>query len=312
MTLPPTQTQTWGNDVRLPCLKPPYPTNLMEVIQSVYLPNPTPLQSSHLPALKRYIWFVLKRPVDNAKTGLLIVTEYGCFFVSQQKHKASQYKIAHIKIRIDPHYCKDGVTVFAASISTHLRQLWIEDTLVFKGTAVIKTETFSKRWERAVQWLEYSCIIEPTSTIPLEIKLACWSPLLNMEPTGSWYIQSDTVGGKKFIWRAELPPVLINNHKEAIPSVPAITEDDSNSNKVLVALATKDKLPEQWFLTTGKDEPLGRALIRTLAISDLMRPHIHPMRVQVVWNNSFLKWEILGVTSLPLVQSVEQFNKHKS
>ena len=81
---------------------------------------------------------------------------------------------------------------------------------------------------------------------------------------------------------------------------------------MLVALATKDKLPEQWFLTTGKDEPLGRALIRTLAISDLMRPHIHPMRVQVVWNNSFLKWEILGVTSLPLVQSVEQFNKHKS
>jgi hypothetical protein len=287
----------------------------MEVIQSVYLSNPTPLQSSHLPSLKRYIWFVLKRPADNAKSGLFIITDTGCYFVSHQKHKASQYKIAHIKVRVDPQFCKEGVTVFVASISTHLRQLWIEDTLVFKGRPVSKDETFSKRLARASQWLEYSCIIE--QPILLELKMANWSPLSSIEPTGSWYIQSDAVGGKKFIWRAEshpslpsLPSPVLNNHREALEKTKE-KEPLESPAKVLVALATKDKLPEQWLLTTGKDESLGRALIRTLAISDLMRPHIHPTRVQVAWNSTFSKWEILGVTSLPLVQAVEQFDKQK-
>jgi hypothetical protein len=65
-------------------------------------------------------------------------------------------------------------------------------------------------------------------------------------------------------------------------------------------------------LVTGDGSPLGRALIRTMAISTIMRSSKVPkLTVEVAWNPTFSKWEIKGLSDAVVTMNVANFNAAK-
>jgi hypothetical protein len=135
----------------------------------------------------------------------------------------------------------------------------------------------------------------------LEIRAAAWEPLAALRPTGFWMLQSDDVGRGALIWTTQ--------HKEVIPSPPkaeftAPVQAPILENGPLVAVATRDTGPEQWMLAASDGVSLGRALIRRLAVSTVLRSvKGDTVRVMVEWVPSFKKWEICSTSDLPVRHS---------
>jgi hypothetical protein len=109
-------------------------------------------------------------------------------------------------------------------------------------------------------------------------------------------LQSDDVGRGALIWTTQ--------HKDVIPSPPKVemtaVQAPVLENGPLIAVATRDTGPEQWQLAASDGVSLGRALIRRLAVSTMLRSvKGDTVRVLVEWVPSFKKWEICGSTDLP-------------
>jgi len=325
------KVQTWRDDLRLPCLVDPADTAaLIAEIDTLRKPPP-PFQSKHLPALKRNKWFILKRSRD--RRGLIVVwpERQCCVYISgDAPGKREGPRIALLRIRVDPSFFAAGVglTVFAATISAETRSLTIEDTLIWKGRATSE-DTFTKRWQLVVRWIEHYCILDARLLSGLDIRAAAWEPLSALRPSGTWFLQSDDMGHTPLIWSV--------HHKELVPSPPRRSvvpvevyeqtiqdhqkeqknqenqgqenQGQENQRQIkapviengpLVAVATRDTGPEQWMLTSSDGVSLGRALIRRLAVSTAMRSSkANTVRVQVEWVAQFKKWEICRITDLP-------------
>jgi hypothetical protein len=199
------------------------------------------------------------------------------------------------------------MTVFAATLSGSTRALMIEDTLVWKGRYVFNDDTFTARYAMAVQWIEHYCILDPRLLGGIEITMAAWSPLTSLKPNGVWDIQSDEVGKRRFLWIANHEG--IRNHQEyqhpqsgsviehVHDALPVVTAPTLEVGAPLIAVATRESGPEQWGLASSDGVSLGRALIRTLGVSERLRSSkVNTLRVEVVWNVGFNKWEIKGVS----------------
>jgi len=182
----------------------------------------------------------------------------------------------------------------------------MEDALMWKGRHVLAEEPFSKRWNLVVQWIEHYCILDARLLGGLDIRTANWEQLASLRPTGSWMLQSDDVG--------RLPMIWTTHHKESIPSPPKKSVAEVQVQKQihapileigpLVAVATRDTGPEQWMLTSADGVSLGRALIRRLTVSQILRSvKGTAVRVIVEWISSFKKWEIYQLTDMPACQS---------
>lgn len=321
-----TKVQTWRDDLRLPCIVDPNDTSSIISELDILRKPPPPFQSKHLPALKRNKWFILKRGRD--RRGLVVIwpERQCCVYISgDAPGKRQGPRVALLRIRVDPTFLAEGVglTVFAATLSAESRTLAIEDTLIWKGRATFPEETFTKRWQRVVRWIEHYCILDARLLSGLEIRAATWESLSVLRPSGTWFLQSDDMGHTPLVWSV--------HHKELVPSPPRVRnvvltnieqsvqehqenqenqENQKNQesqvkapvidNGPIVAVATRDTGPEQWVLTTSDNVSLGRALIRRLAVSTAMRSaKANTVRVQVEWVPSFKKWEICRITDLP-------------
>lgn len=290
--------QTWRDDLRLPCLVDPTETAALVAELETLRKPPLPFQSKHLPALKRNKWFVLKR--YKTRRGFVVVwpEKQCCVYVSGDAPvKRQGLRIAVLRIRIDPAFLAEGtgLTVFAATLSSHTRKLEFEDTIIWKGRSVIAEESFSKRFNMLSQWIEHYCIVDARLLGGIDIRAATWEPLDALRPTGSWMIQADEAGRSPMVWSAQ--------HKELIPSPPRKVVQEEVSAPVLetgplVAIATRDTGPEQWSLASADGTPLGRALIRRLAVSTALRSAKPTVRVIVEWLPQFKKWEICSLTDL--------------
>jgi hypothetical protein len=314
-----TKVQTWRDDLRIPCLVDPADTAALIAELDTLRKPPPPFQSKHLPALKRNKWFVLKRGRD--RRGLVVVwpQRQCCVYISgDAPGKRQGLRVALLRIRVDPTFfaAGAGLTVFAATLSAETRSLQIEDALIWKGRAILSEETFTKRWQLVVRWIEHYCIMDSRLLGGIDIRAAAWEPLAALRPTGPWLLQADDVGQTPLVWSV--------HHKELVPSPPrynvssvvatATSEQENQGqenqkeqikapvleNGPLVAVATRDTGPEQWVLTSSDNVSLGKALIRRLAVSTAMRSaKANTVRVQVEWVPSFKKWEIYGITDLP-------------
>jgi hypothetical protein len=79
----------------------------------------------------------------------------------------------------------------------------------------------------------------------------------------------------------------------------------------LIAVASREAGPEQWTLSSSDGVTLGRALVRTLAVSEGLRSaKTATIRVEVVWNDIFKKWEVKGITD-SLASHSANFGSHK-
>jgi len=187
-----------------------------------------------------------------------------------------------------------GLTVFAATLTAATRSLAIEDTLMWKGRQVIDDEIFSVRWGLAIQWIEHYCLLDPRLLSGVEIEMAKWGSLDSLRPDRMWELQPNETGRKRLLWMAS------HTATEAPASVSSPVAAFAPTLDVgpLIALATRDVGPEQWTLAAGDGTALGRALIRTMAVSERLRSTKGKgaLRVEVGWNPTFSKWEITGLS----------------
>lgn len=327
--------QTWGDDLRLPCLVNAAETAGLLAGLERYRKLNQPFQSRHIPALKRGVWFALKRPVDRSRTGLLVVwpEKRCCIYVSGEPTNGRPVRIALLRLRVDPEFLVGaGLTVFAATLSSAARRLWIEDTLVWKGRNVYSEEIFSKRVLMAAQWLEHYCIVDSRLVGGVEMEMAQWKSLDELEPDGVWELQADCVG-PRLLWITNHAPAILPASPQfrssgspatslasiqtvapllPIPLFPQITSlpsvaplppislvvTEQSSTIPTVAIATREMGPDQWILSSADGVSLGRALIRTMDVSAAMRSVKGVVaRVEVSWNAGFKKWEIMRISN---------------
>jgi len=310
----PLKVQTWSDDLRLPCVTDT--TSLATTIDSIKeLHGPSiPFQSKHLPALKRNIWFALKRPRDKSRSGLLCVLPevQACLYISgeQPTSKRPGPRVALMRMRIDPIFLNStsGPTVFTATLSAADRHLWIEDVLQWKGRDV-HDESFQDRWKLVTQWIEHYCLMDPRLLGGLEIEAAPWQPLNALSAQncdGVWELQCDEPGRRRLLWIANDDAEYSANPKGSgsvsyksstntnLSTVPHIEE--LAAQEPPVAIAKREAGPDQWSLKKPDGTDLGRALIRKLDVSSALRSAKTPtVPVEIVWIEDFGKWEIRGI-----------------
>jgi hypothetical protein len=297
--------QGWGDDLRLPTVMEP--ATIIGLIESLRRPS-IPLQSKHLPALKRNVWFALQRPADKSRTGLLCVLprEQCCVYVSGEppSHKRPTPRVGLLRLRVDPQFfaADAGPTVFAATLSAASRKLSVEDVILWKGRAVGEEEPFRKRWELASQWLGYYCVIDSRLMGGLEVEMANWQALDDIKPNGVWDMIQDQTGYRRLLWIykkddgvTELPATeLPATELPAVPTVVTVQTAPTTVDGTRTVIAVKESGPDQWSLKSEDGVSLGRALIRTLDVSTALRSvSSGEPRVKVVWNTAFKKWEIV-------------------
>ncbi len=305
------RVQNWGDTLRLPTFQTELATLASAVVPLRTANTPVPLQSKHLPALKRGLWYALRRPTDRARQGLLCVVPESrcCVYVSGDAPTAKfpTPRMALLRLRVDPQFLAPGtgMTVFAATLSPASRRLWVEDVLLWKGRNAVQEDAFEVRWRLAAQWLEHYCIVEPRLVDGIELALARWGSLESMEPSGAWFLQSADPGRRPLVWihqdRAALAPIRLNvgspDDAPVTSPAPFATAPQLDVGP-LMAVATRETGPDQWALTSSDGVALGRALIRTLDVSSALRSVSGGRSVvEVEWNEGFTKWEIKAVAS---------------
>jgi hypothetical protein len=295
---------SWGDDLRLPTFVAPADTATLLAELEPHRRTAQPFQSKHLPALKRNVWYALRRPADRARTGLLVVWPSigACVYLSGEppssKRHGGHNRVALLRLRVDPQFVEAGagLTVFAATLSPSTRRLWVEDVLVWKGRSLLTEETFDSRWRLATQWVEHYCIQDPRLLGGLEVELAPWDALESVSPEGSWdFVCADVTGGRRLWWIARNDPVLSAPAALAPATTVSAPRDPSAP---LVAIATREPGPDRWALTSADGQALGHALVRTLKVSSALRTQkTTTLRVEVTWTATFDKWEIMGLSS---------------
>ena len=281
-----TRLQTFG-DIRLPCFVQPYPDTIQTMLREIQQFRPIiPFQSKNLPALKRNTWFVLQRPtdMDHPRSGFIVISDQYCVFV--QNHQSS--KIVLLRFRSQSCHTNE-FTIFSATLSKSL--LTIEDTLVWKGRNQQK-ERFSTRWAHAVQWMDTSCLIDPRLLGGLRVELAKWDSLssLSIQNQNAWEFVEDVESAVRLLW--------FPYTEKATERVKERERAKDRAKDRAKAKATRDECrgPEQWHLTSPDGKSMGYALVRTLAVSEMLRSvsvTTLDVDVDVAWNPTFQKWEIL-------------------
>lgn len=300
MTTLAVKVQTWGEDLRLPCFVNASDTaELLSALDQLRKPA-IPFQSKHLPALKRDAWFVLRRPADRTRTGLLCVwpARRCCVYIAGDPPtpRRPTPRVALLRLRVDPQFFAcDGMTVFAATLSATARRLWIEDALIWKGRALQEEESFRQRHRRLTQWLEHYAMLDARLLDGLEVAAAPWQPLTSLEPEGVWeLVQADDPGRRRLYWIANrAPPEYQSPAAGAAASTAEVPQLDlGTAAGPLVAIATRQSGPDQWAIASADGKPLGKLLVRTLAVSaDLRAVKGNVARVEVEWSAAFGKWE---------------------
>jgi hypothetical protein len=306
----------WGDDLRLPTFTVAADTAALLAELEPHRRTAQPFQSKHLPALKRNVWYALRRPVDRARTGLLVVWPAlgACVYLSGEppssKRHGGHNRVALLRLRVDPQFygTGTGLTVFAATLSPSKRRILVEDVLLWKGRVLSTDETFQSRWLLATQWVEHYCIQDPRLLGGLELELAPWQPLETVTPEGSWdFVCGDVAGTRRFWWIArhtEAPApaplkaeVEVKTSKAETPAVSTVTAPRDPAAP-LVAIATREPGPDRWALTSADGVALGHALVRTLKVSSALRNQkTNTVRVDVTWTTAFGKWEIVALSS---------------
>jgi hypothetical protein len=322
---PTIRLQSWGDDLRLPSFTHAAASETAPLLQEIAAHRKTtqPFQRRHLDALKRNQWFALRRPACRSRTGLLVLwpAKSCCVFVAPEMPQRKPAPrppasgLALLRIRVDPQFFAPGtgLTVFAATLSASSRNLWIEDVLLWKGRNVTHTESFTARWRLAVQWLEHYCIVDTKLLGGLRLEMARWQSLDVVKPEGVWEFMADTPGSPRLLWlprnsdrtptlgpepmSSAMTAALEDDRIQLVSDVPVAAVPAAAPTGPLIAVGTRETGgPELWNLASADGVSLGRALIRRMTVSTALRTASNKtQRVEVSWNATFKKWEVLGL-----------------
>ncbi len=218
---------------------------------------------------------------------------------------------------LPPNFCQKGSTVCLANILAGESVLQIEDIVVYEGKDLWSTMIFSQRWNKLRDFWNALPPDQPLLAfkprIVKPISLSNWS--LNYDPSIYWIIQPDHSKQPRWYWK---DTVTVPQHKPVEFIAPVIKRGVEIPN-ILVALCapySKTSLPDTYTLFSQEGINLGFASISTLNLSleirKLITTNTQGIPVEVKWNESFNKYQVLRVMPDNTPVTTASFFYHKN
>ena len=199
---------------------------------------------------------------------------------------------------LPPGFGLKGPTVCLANLLKGESVLQIEDLVVYEGTDLWSSQTFTSRWNQLRHFWnrlppdQPLIAVKPRIVEPLSI--ASWST--HYDNSLSWIIQPDTAGSQRFYWWDSVTPK--NDTAYRTP----VLNRSPDIQILLCALAkpyAKIGLPDAYSLEAEAGKHIGIASISTMALSQEMRAKSKDvpegLKVEVKWNDEFEKYQIVKI-----------------
>jgi hypothetical protein len=211
---------------------------------------------------------------------------------------------------LPPGFGQKGATVCLANLLKGESTLQLEDIVVYEGTELWSTQPFSSRWETLRTFWNRIPSEQPLlAVVPRivePISIADWDTFY--DASLAWIIQPEAARSQRFYWWDSVTPVAPSSFR-----TPALKRD-AEIHVQICALAkpyTKIGLPDAYSLEASDGSTIGIASISTMALSKQMRSECSAegLRVEVVWNDEFKKYQISKILPQEIPLSAATFFK---
>ena len=215
---------------------------------------------------------------------------------------------------LPPLFTEKGPLVFLANLLPSESVLQVEDILIHYGKAVWSSQPFSARWEvlqevwRMIPSDQPLLAVTPRLVSP--ICLADWP--LHYDFAIYWIIQPDHIGQARWFWKDVVTPHVAPTY---------VAPQLKRNAEVMTMLCaqctpgTKSMLPDIYELTAQEGDSLGYASIGTLTLSQNLRKTFSEgakeMPVEVRWNETFQKYQIVRILPVGSPISTSSFFHHR-
>ena len=198
---------------------------------------------------------------------------------------------------LPPGFGLKGPTVCLANLLKGESVLQIEDLVVYEGTELWSSQTFTSRWNQLRHFWnrlppdQPLIAVKPRIVEPLSI--ANWAT--HYDNSLSWIIQPDTAGSQRFYWWDSVTPKTDASYRAPV------LQRSPDIQVLMCALATpytKIGLPDAYSLEADGNKYIGIASISTMALSQEMRTKskdVTGIKVEVKWNEEFEKYQIVKI-----------------
>ena len=198
---------------------------------------------------------------------------------------------------LPPGFGLKGPTVCLANLLKGESVLQIEDLVVYEGTDLWSSQTFTSRWNQLRHFWnrlppdQPLIAVKPRIVEPLSI--ANWAT--HYDNSLSWIIQPDTAGSQRFYWWDSVTPKTDASYRAPV------LQRSPDIQVLMCALATpytKIGLPDAYSLEADGNKYIGIASISTMALSQEMRTKSKDgtgIKVEVKWNEEFEKYQIVKI-----------------
>ena len=211
---------------------------------------------------------------------------------------------------LPPGFGLKGPTVCLANLLKGESVLQIEDLVVYEGTDLWSSQTFTSRWNQLRHFWnrlppdQPLIAVKPRIVEPLSI--GSWNT--HYDNSLSWIIQPDTAGSQRFYWWDSVTP-----KNDTVYRTPILNRSP-DIQVLLCALAKpymKIGLPDAYSLEADGNKHIGIASISTMALSQEMRAKskdsVTGLKVEVKWNEEFEKYQIIKILEQGIPVSAASF-----
>jgi hypothetical protein len=218
---------------------------------------------------------------------------------------------------LPPNFSQKGATVCLANILAGESVLQIEDIIVSEGKDLWSHMIFSERWNKLRDFWQSLPADQPLLAfkprIVKPISLQQWP--LHYDASIYWIIQSDHSKQPRWYWK---DTVTVPDHKP-IEFIAPMLKRGTEILSTLVAYLTpysKAVLPDTYSLFSQEGVSLGVASISTLNLSleirKVMTDKTPGIPVEVKWNDSFNKYQVLRIMPDETPITTASFFYHKN
>ncbi len=218
---------------------------------------------------------------------------------------------------LPPNFSQKGATICFANILAGESILQIEDIVISEGKDLWSHMTFSERWNKLRDFWQSLPPDQPLLAfkprIVKPISLEQWP--LHYDASIYWIIQPDHSKQPRWFWK---DTVTVPDHKPVEFIAPMLKRGTEILN-ILVAYLTpysKAVLPDTYSLFSQEGVSLGVASISTLNLSleirKVMTDKTPGIPVEVKWNDSFNKYQVLRIMPDETPITTASFFYHKN
>lgn len=218
---------------------------------------------------------------------------------------------------LPPNFCQKGATICLANILAGESILQIEDIIINEGKDLWSTLCFSERWNKLRAFWQSLPADQPLLAfkprVVTPISLNQWH--LHYDASIYWIIQPDHYKQPRWFWK---DTVTIPEHKPAEFIAPMLKRGTEILSTLVAYLSpyTKAVLPDTYSLSSQEGVSLGVASIPTLNLSlqirKIMTDNVQGIPVEVKWNESFNKYQVMRIMPDETPITTASFFYHKN